>query len=95
MRTLKRYPRRDRRAIGKLEIDEESLEWMRTHTIEDLANAAIMKAANGEDATPAFKLLEDITEIAWRAGAISEPTEHLIPLEYYSIPEHGEQTAEA
>gem|GEM_PF-4037098 len=89
MRRHRNFPKRERVQESAVVIDEETLKWLKTHTLEDLADLAIRVAAEGKDPTPAFKTLKDLAEMAWKTGAIKETPENLEALEYY-IPEAAE-----
>ncbi|MCK4717032.1 MAG: hypothetical protein KAT70_00065 [Thermoplasmata archaeon] len=60
---------------------------MRTHSINDITDIAIMKVTEGENPKPAIKLMNDISEITWKAGIDTEHDSDEAPqnvMEYYA-----------
>jgi len=84
IRTRKFLPKRDLEPAPLFELDSETMDWMRTHTVDDLANLAIKQSIEGKDATKATMLAAELTRLEWQTGTREDVSERLESMDYYT-----------
>jgi len=66
--------KRDAKASAEVEIAEDVMQWMRTHTMRDLKEIALEMEREGEDARDVWDFIDQLHEITQDTGKTHQET---------------------